>query len=138
MQESAVKGPSKRQFITSFGSDTQPTCTHRHGHAASLPIPAVVRSLTPSWEIQGQHGWATLLRGEGAREPGLELRLLASPGATEFRYGALVFLLLKYFQSLGLPCVSRRKVAQWGQNPLNSAQGPAFQCQLYCQHAVCS
>lgn len=150
MQESAVKGPSKRQFITSFGSDTQPTRTHRHGRAASLPAhtDTAVQPASPhqpwsedllqvgkfSVSMTAQLFWWE----KGQESQVLSWGYLASPGATKFIYGFLVFLLLRYFQSLGLPYVSQRKVAQWGQNPLNSAQEPAFQFQLCCQRAVCS
>ena len=63
------KGPGKRQFITSLGSDTQPTThthththTHTDGHAVSL------------WSVASLQGWPHLM-GEGARGPGLEQNL---------------------------------------------------------------
>lgn len=76
--------------------------------------------------------------GEGTRGPGLELSYLESPGATKLRSWAVVFLLLKYLQSLGLPCGVQWGGTQWGLSPLDSAREPGFEFQICYQHDMCS
>lgn len=100
------KGPGKRQFITSVGSDTQPA--HIHTDTATAvqcsPPPLLVRAgvggLPPGRE--GVSAWlGAHLVGEGAREPGLELRLPGVPWCHQIQELGPGFLLFQYFPSVG-------------------------------------
>jgi hypothetical protein len=67
------KGPGKRQFITSLGPDTQPTCTHRHRHShheAILPALDVVGRLQAEKAVLAWQGGSSDRRVKKARSPG--------------------------------------------------------------------